>query len=318
MAKLKLSIQTGDYEIVRALKEGAVEPEGIELQFPKFTGAREIHQQMARGEFDVGEFNAGAYMANKSRGHPVTAIPVYLHRRFRHGFAFINSNKGINKPVDLIGKRIGGTNFAPAGNIWIRGILENDYSVPHRSITWVTDRAEDGDFDYHPDLKIEIIKEGHNLEEMLIAGEIDAMISPNVVQAVNDSESPVEHLFPDYKEVEIDYYKNTGIFPIMHVTTLKEDIYEKNPWAVKSLMDAFEEAKQIAYKLLVNPRIVPLAWYRSAWDEERQLLGDDPWAYGLSDINRKNIMTLSNFVHQQGMTDRLMTVEELFAKEACQ
>ena len=314
--KLKLSMLTGQYEIVRALNEGLVEAEGIELEIPKFPGTREIHIHMARGDHDIGEFNAGAYMANKSRGHPVTALPIFLHRRFRHGFVAVNTSKGIEKPTDLIGKRIGGTNFAPAGNIWARGILENDYGVPHETIIWVTERDEDGDFGYHDKLKIERIGVDQDLDDMLAEGELDAMISPNVPRGIREGDPRVARLFKDYKEVEKQYYRDTGIFPIMHVTTIRQEIVDENPWVVASLMAAFEEAKQIAYRRLINPRVVPLAWYQSAWEEERALLGDDPWEYGLTDINRKNLELLIGFVHQQGLTDRRMTLEELFADPA--
>ncbi len=316
MANLQLTIQTGDYESVRALKEGTVKPDGIDLVFPEFPGTREIHMRVAEGEYDVGEFNAGAYMADRSRGRPVTALPVYLHRRFRHGFAFVNTSKSIEKPTDLIGKRVGGTNFGPAGNIWVRGILENDYGVPHSSITWVTERDEDGNFDYHDGLTVERISADQDLDEMLLTGELDAMISPNVARGIRERDPRVGRLFPDYKDIEIEYFRKTGIFPIMHVTTIKEDIVRENPWVVKSLMDAFEEAKQINYKRMVNPRIVPLAWYQSAWEEQQEILGPDPWSYGLTGINRKNLGTMAGYVQQQGMTDRLMPLEDLFPDEA--
>lgn len=311
--KLKLTLLTGQYEIVRALNEGAVEPEGIELVIPKFPGTRELHIHMARQEHDIGEYNAGAYMAGKSRGWPLTALPVFLHRRFRHGFIFINKSKKIEKPTDLIGKRIGGTNFAPAGNLWVRGILENDYGVPHRSITWVTERDEDGEFDYHDELKIERIGPNDDLDDMLAAGELDAIISPDVARGIREGDPRIGRLFPDYKEVEKQYYKDSGIFPIMHVTTIRQSIVDQHPWVIDSLMDAFEKAKQIAYKRLVNPRVVPLAWYQTAWEEERALLGQDPWEYGLSEVNRKNLELLIGYVHQQGLTERRITIEELFA-----
>ena len=312
--KLKISTLTGDYEITRALKEGQVVAEGIEIEIPKFPGTRAIHIQMNKGEHDVGEFNAGAYMANKCRGHPVTAIPVFLHRRFRQGFIFINTSKGIKTPKDLIGKRIGGTNFAPAGNIWARGILENDYGVPHRSITWVTERDEDGDFKYHKDLKVQRIGPEKDLDDMLAEGELDAIISPNIVRGIQEGDPRVGRLFTNYKEVEMSYYKKTGISPIMHVTTIRQEIVDEHPWVVNSLVKAFEQSKQFAYKRLVNPRIVPLAWYRSAWEEQKEIMGTDPWEFGLSDLNRKNIEIMASYVHQQGLTDRLMRIDELFAK----
>lgn len=313
MAKLKIKALTGQYEIVRALREGAVEVEGIDLEFLSFPGTRDIHVPEIREAADLGEFNAGAYMGNKCRGHALTALPIFLHRRFRHGFVFINKSKGIEAPEDLIGKRIGGTNFAPAGNLWARGILENDYGVPHSSITWVTERDEDGDFEYHKDLKVERIGKDQDLDDMLATGDLDAIISPNVARGITEGDDRIGRLWPDYKDVEIAYYKATGIFPIMHVTTIRQEIVDAHPWVVDSLIKAFDEAKKIAYRRLTNPRIVPLAFYRTAWEEERALLGDDPWEYGLSDANRNNLETLIGYVHQQGLTDRRMTIEELFA-----
>lgn len=316
MSKLKLTIQTGQYEIVRAIRDGSVRPEGIDLEFPEFPGTRGLHMRMAEGAYDVGEFNAGAYMADRSRGGPMTALPAYLHRRFRHGFVFVNTAKGIESPRDLIGKRIGGTNFGPAGVIWARGILENHHGVPHRSITWVTERDEDGHFDYHPDLKIERIAPGQDLDQMLRAGELDAMISPDIPASIREGDPRVARLWPDYKQREVAWFRETGLFPIMHVTVIREAIVREHPWVVGSLMDAFEKAKQIAMQRLVNPRIVPLAWYMTAWEEERALLGPDPWAFGLGETNRRNLEMLAMFVQQQGLTDRRMTLDELLPVEA--
>ncbi len=140
MAKLRLSIATGDYDIIRPLKEGLVEAAGIELIFLTDMGPRERHWRLARkSEFDICEENVGAYFIAREQGHAITGIPVFLHRRFRHGFVFVNTNSGIKTPKDLIGKPIGGTNFMPAGNIWMRGILEEHYGVPHRQNIWIVD-----------------------------------------------------------------------------------------------------------------------------------------------------------------------------------
>ena len=316
MSNLQLTIQTGDYEIVRALRDRSVRPDGIDLVFPEFPGTRQLHGRVGSGEYDIGEYNAGGYMANRSRGVEMTALPVYLHRRFRHGFVFVNTSKGIKTPKDLIGKRVGGTNFAPAGNIWARGILENDYDVPHESITWVIERDEDSTFDYHSGLKIERIRRGQDLDQMLIDGEIDAMISPNVARGVLQGDPRVARLFPDHKDVEIDYYRATGIFPIMHVTIIREQIVRDNPWVVGSLLDAFHRAKEMAYARLTNPRVVPLAWYQTAWEEQRALLGPDPWEYGLGPACRKNLETMAHYVHQQGLTASTMTLESMFPPAA--
>ena len=218
--KIRLSVAVGDYEIVRALKEGAVEADGLELVVLTGHGPRERHWRMARRrEFDVCEFNIGAYLMSRDRGEPLTAIPVFLHRRFRHGFAFINIASGILEPRDLIGKRVGGTNFQPAGNIWLRGILEEHYGVPHKEITWVVDRSEDVPFTPPFGLKIEMIPPAKSMDAMLAEGEIPAMINPYIPEPMVQGDRRVARLFPDYKAVEREYFQKTGIFPIQSSTS---------------------------------------------------------------------------------------------------
>jgi 4,5-dihydroxyphthalate decarboxylase len=221
-------------------------------------------------------------------------------------------NSGIKKPKDLIGKKVGGTNFQPAGNIWLRGILEEHYGVPHKEITWVVDRSEDVEFTPPPGLKIEMIPPGKHMDTMLAEGEVPAMINPYIPRPIVNGDPRVARLFTNYKDVEREYFQQTGIFPIMHVTVIKQEIVEKYPWAAVSLVKAFEKAKQISYQRVVNPRIVPLAWFSHAWDEERKALGPDPWAYGLSEANRKNLQTIIRYCRQQGLIDREMSIDELF------
>lgn len=311
--KLRLSVACGDYEIVRALKEGAVEADGLDLVMLTGMGPRERHWRMARKlEFDVCEINVGAYFMARFRGAPITAIPVFLHRRFRHGFVFVNTGAGIRTPRDLIGKKVGGTNFQPAGNIWARGILEEHYGVPHRECTWVVERSEDVEFTPPPGLRMEMISAGKSLENMFAEGELQAMISPTIPKPVLAGDARVARLFPNYKEVELEYFRKTGIFPIMHVNAIRQEIVDKYPWAATNLVKAFEEAKQLAYGRAANPRMVPLAWVRSAWDEQLRELGPDPWAYGLGEANRKNLQTIIRYTRQQGLIGREMSLEELF------
>jgi 4,5-dihydroxyphthalate decarboxylase len=313
MAKLRLTVAAGDYDIIRPLKEGLVEAAGLELIFLTDMGPRERHWRLARKtEFDVCEENVGAYFVARDQNHPITAIPVFLHRRFRHGFVFINTAAGIGSPKDLIGKTIGGTNFMPAGNIWMRGILEERYGVPHRTVTWVTDRSEDIAFDAPSDLRIEMKKSAKSLNDMLADGDIPAMISPTIPRPFVMGDKRVARLFSDYKQVEIDYYRETGIFPIMHVTTIRQEIVDKYPWVTTNLVKAFEASKQLAYRRVQNPRMVPLAWVRTAVEEQQDILGPDPWQYGLTNANRKNLETIQRYVHQQGMVSKLRPLEQLF------
>jgi 4,5-dihydroxyphthalate decarboxylase len=312
--KLRLTVACGDYEIARALKEGAVTADGLDLVMLTDMGPRERHWRMARkAEFDVCEANVGAYFMERDHGAPLTAIPVFLHRRFRHGFLFVNAAAGIRAPKDLIGKKVGGTNFQPASNIWMRGILEEEYALPHRQVTWVVERSEDVAFTPPKDLRIEMIAPGKALDVMLAEGEIPAMLSPELPRLFLAGDKRIVRLFPDYKEVELAYFRRTGIFPIMHVTTIRQEIVDKYPWVPTNLVKAFEQAKNIAYRRIANPRMVPIAWVRTALEEQEAVLGPDPWAYGLTPANRKNLETVLRYTFQQGMISRMPSLDTLFA-----
>ncbi|MGO8924397.1 MAG: ABC transporter substrate-binding protein [Xanthobacteraceae bacterium] len=314
MAKLKLTVACGDYEIVRPLADGRVEADGIELVMLTGMGSRERHWRMARkAEFDVCEINIGGYLMGRDRGEALTAIPVFLHRRFRHGFVFVNAGAGIRAPKDLIGKKIGGTNFQPASNIWMRGILEEYYGVPHRQCVWVVERSEDVEFTPPKDLRMEMIAPGKKLDVMLAEGEILAMLSPEIPRLFLDGDKRIARLFPNYKDVEIEFYRKAGIFPIMHVTVIKQEIVDKYPWVATNLVKAFEEAKALAYRHVANPRSVPLAWIRTLVEEQEQILGPDPWAYGLNAANRKNLETMQRYCREQGLIGRIVPLDDLFA-----
>jgi 4,5-dihydroxyphthalate decarboxylase len=311
--KLRLTVACGDYEIVRAIKDGFVQADGLELVLLTEMGPRERHWRLARKmEFDVCEENVGAYFMARDQGKELTAIPVFMHRRFRHGFVFVNVNAGIKTPKDLIGKRIGSTNFQPASNIWMRGILEEHYGVPHQENTWIVERSEDVPFDPPPGLRIEMKTGDRTLSDMLADGELPAMISPTIPAPFARGDRRIARLFSNYKQIEIEYFRQTGIFPIMHVTTIKQEIVDKYPWVATNLVKAFEQAKQVAYRRVANPRMVPLAWVRTAVEEQQEILGPDPWAYGLTPANRKNLETVLRYTHQQGLIGRTFTLDELF------
>jgi 4,5-dihydroxyphthalate decarboxylase len=312
--RLRLTVACGDYEIVRAIKEGAVKADGLDLVLLTGMGPRERHWRMARhAEFDVCEANVGAYFMERDHGAELTALPVFMHRRFRHGFLFVNPKAGIREPKDLIGKKIGGTNFQPASNIWMRGILEEEYGLPHRQVTWVVERSEDVAFEAPKDLRIEMIAPGKKLDVMLAEGEIPAMLSPEIPRLFLQGDKRIVRMFPNYKDIELAYFRRTGIFPIMHVTTIKQEIVDKYPWVPTNLVKAFEEAKNIAYRRIANPRMVPIAWVRTALEEQEEVLGTDPWAYGLTPANRKNLETVQRYTYQQGMIGKIRPLDELFA-----
>lgn len=312
-AKLHLTLAAGDYESIRALKEGAVQPEGIELTILTDMTPEVRHARMLRGrQFDVAELSMSNYMVAKDEGLPFVAIPVFLHRRFRHGFVFINSSKGINNAKDLIGKKVGVGSYHATANLWMRGILEHEFGLPHNAIHWFKEFEEKIPWQAPAGLRIEKVPPGKNIVDMLLDGELDAVIDPEVIQPVAVKDRRVRRLFPNYRELEIDYFKRTGIFPIMHTTAIKQEIVERHPWVPQALMKAFEASKQRTYKRLENPRIVPLAWFRSFIEEQEQIFGADPWIYGLGEANRKNIATLMQYSHEQGLIRRKLALEELF------
>jgi 4,5-dihydroxyphthalate decarboxylase len=311
--KLQLTFACGDYESIRALKEGTVQPDGIELTVLTEMNSDVRHWRMLRNrDFDVAELSMSNYMIAKTKNLPFTAIPVFLHRRFRHSFVFINVARGIAKPTDLIGRKVGLRNFSATANLWIRGILEHEYGVPHRKIRWIKQDEEEVEFTPPPDLSLERVVPGKDIEDMLVEGELDAVIHPDVIQPIANRDKRVARLFPNYKELEIEYYRRTGNFPIMHTTAIRQEVIDNHPWVAVNLLQAFEKSKQLAYERMENPRIVPLAWFRHAWEEERDFLGEDPWPYGLSDKNRKNLETLMQYSLEQGLIPHKIAMDELF------
>jgi len=311
--KLRLTLATGDYEIVRAIKEGTVQPDGMELTVLTDMDSGTRHDRMVRNrEFDICELSGSSTLMAKDCGYDLVAIPVFLHRRFRHGFIFINSNKGIEKPTDLIGRDVGLGTFQSSALLWIRGILEDEFQVPHKKIHWKVQNKEDLPFTPPADLDLERTPKGKKVETMLAAGELDAVIAANSVTPFVRKDPRVKRLFENYHELEVDYYRRTGIFPIMHVTVIKQEIVHRYPWVPMNLLVAFEQAKAIAYGKMKNPRRVPLAWFQYTQEMQEELMGPDPWAYGLNDANRKVLGTMIRYAHHQGIISRELPVDELF------
>lgn len=311
--KVHLSLAIGDYEIVRALKEGQVQPDGIELTVLTDMDSTTRHWRFLRnGDFDVAEVSCSSYLVAIDQGMPFCGLPVFLHRRFRHGFMFINTTKGFEKPTDLIGCKMGVKQYQSSAQLWMRGILEHEYGVPHRSMEWYSELDESIDFDPPEDLKLTRLANDQSVEEMLAEGELDAVLHPDLIKPLVNKDPRVGRLFPNFKEEEMAYYQRTRIFPIMHVMGIRREIVEEHPWVPINLYHAFNESKAIAMKRMVNPRIVPLAWYREAWEEQEEILGPDPWEYGMTEKNENQLKILVGYSHDQGMIKREIPLDELF------
>jgi len=310
---IQLTLACGDYESTRPLREGKVRADGIDLTIvTKMDSATRHWRFLRNGEFDLAEVSGSSYLAARDNNWPFRAIPVFLHRRFRHGFMFINTTKGINKPSDLIGRKVGVKTLMTTAVLWMRGLLEHEYNVPLKSIHWFSEINNDVDVSLPKDLKLTELPDDKSVETMLAEGELDAVLHSDLIKPFLAKDPRVARLFPDHKSEEIAYYRKTGIFPIMHVLGLRQAVVEQYPWVAINLFKAFEEAKAVAMQRMQNPRIVPLAWYRDAWEEQEKILGPDPWEYGLTDKNRKNLETLIGYSHEQGLIKQMPAVDDLF------
>jgi len=312
---ISLTLACGDYEIVRPLREGKVQADGIDLTILTNMDSATRHWRFLRnGEFDIAEVSSSSYLAARDNGWAFSALPVFLHRRFRHGFIFINTNKSISKPTDLIGRKVGVKTLMTSAVLWMRGMLEHEYGVSLKSIEWFSELDDDVDVSLPGDLKLTRLPHTKSVETMLAEGELDAVLHSDLIKPFLAKDPRVARLFPSYKNEEIAYYRKTGIFPIMHVLGLRQTVVEQYPWVAVNLFNAFSEAKAIAMERMQNPRIVPLAWYRDAWEEQEEILGPDPWEYGLTDKNRKTLETLIGYSHEQGLIRKKPPLEQLFLK----
>ena len=311
--KLPLTLACGDYELVRPLLERKVEVDGVDLTILTDMDSATRHWRFLRNnEFDVAEVSISSYLAARDNDWPLRAIPVFLHRRFRHGFMFINTGKGIAKPADLKGRRIGVKTLMTSAILWMRGLLQNEYGVPLDSIEWVAELNNDVDVQLPPDTKYTRLPRDKSVETMLAEGELDAVFHSDLIKPFLAKDARVARLFADPQAEEMAYYQRTGIFPIMHVLGIRQALTERHPWLAINLYRAFNDAKTLAMKRMANPRIVPLAWYRAAWEEQERVLGPDPWEYGLTDKNRKNLETVVGYSHQQGLIKQRPALEQLF------
>ncbi len=310
--QLPLTFASGDYEIVRPMIDGRVEADGIDLTILTDMDSATRHWRFLRGgEFDVAEVSASSYLAARDNDLPFRAIPVFLHRRFRHGFMFVNAGKGIKTPKDLIGRRVGVKTLMTTAVLWMRGILEHEYGVPLKSIEWFAELENDVAVKLPADLKLTRLPDDKSVETMLAEGELDAVLHSDLIKPFLAKDARVARLFPDHKKEETAYFQKTGIFPIMHVLGLRQSLVEQHPWVAVNLFKALNEAKAIAMERMKNPRIVPLAWYRDAWEEQEKILGPDPWQYGLTAANKKNLETLAAYSHEQGLIKKKPSLDEL-------
>jgi 4,5-dihydroxyphthalate decarboxylase len=321
MADLKLTLACWDYDRTRALIDGRVKPRGIELDIRILRPRQAFQRMLDKQEFQVSELSLASYVALKGRGAcPFVAVPVALSKIFRHSCIYVRTGAGIRTPADLTGKRVGTSQWSSTGLVFMRGMLQHDYGVRAQDMHWFMGGLNGFveppliPLNLPSDIKLDFLSGGATLEGMFAAGELDALLSLYIPKRFLEGSPSIARLFPNYKEVEQDYYRRTGIFPIMHTVVLREDVHREHPWAAKSLYRAFVEARDLAIAGLYDTDAlrVALPWLIEHVEETWRVFGRDFWAYGL-EPNRATFAAIGRYVHEQGLSPRVVAADELFA-----
>jgi 4,5-dihydroxyphthalate decarboxylase len=323
MSKLQLSLACWDYDRTRALADGSVRAEGIDLVYNDLFVEETFFRMLRNREFDIAEMSLSSYCVSLMRDDPAfIAIPVFPSRFFRHSCIFVSAKSGIREPKDLAGKRIGVPEYQMTAPVWIRGILQDEYGVdPAGCEYWTGGEEEPGrdeklKLELPAKFKVKPIGPEQTLSKMIAAGELDAMHTARTPSSFHTQPDNVKRLFGNFVEIEKSYYRKTRIFPIMHTVVIRRDLYEKNRWIAQSLAKAFAQAQRKTYENLNTSMALTtmLPWQSAHVEEARALLGEDWWPYGV-EPNRRVLETFVRYHHEQGLSRRRLKVEELFAPE---
>lgn len=315
---LRVTLACGSTDRTLPLITGEVRPAGIDLTFlPMYP--EEVFWRMTRhAEFDAAEMSLSSYLLRRSRGDDaLVAIPVFTSRMFRHSCIWVRTDAGIDRPADLRGKRVGVPEYQVTAAVWIRGMLSDDHDLPPTTMRWFSGGLyQPGRIEKLPlaipDLDLTLIRPDQTLSQMLDEGEIDALIGPRPPAGFPGPRT--RRLFPNFRQVEADYFRRTGVFPIMHTVVLRRELLEREPWVARNLYDAFVRAKARAMEQLTEPVALAatLPFQIAEVEETRALMGDDYWPYGVG-ANRKTIETLIRYSREQGLAERSLAVDDLFA-----
>jgi 4,5-dihydroxyphthalate decarboxylase len=324
MARLAITLACGDYDRTRALADGRVQVEGVELTILDLS-PEEIFFRMVRfEEFDVAEMSLSTFVLTRQQDAPFVAIPVFPSRAFRHNGIYVNARAGISAPDALVGRRVGVAEYQLTANVWIRGILAEFHGVPVSSVQYVTGglhhpgREEKVAIPGLPDgVDVTSCPPGRTLSELLLAGEIDALYTPRTPRPYLDRDPRVQRLFGDVRAAEEDYYRQTQIFPIMHVVAIRREVYQRSRWLASSLVKAFRQARDLAFAGLDETAALPfvLPWVYEEYARTRALMGDDYWSYGLTRANEHTLSTFLRYSREQGLATDGAGPRDLFAPE---
>ena len=301
--KLRFRFHEPSIDTNRPLTEGAVRVEGFELEMIGGTG-----------EADAWDAGFGSLVRAKVEGAPYVSIPAFPNRKFRLSYIFVNAAAGIETPRDLEGKRVG-CSWGGTGSIWARGALHHYYGVDLTRVRWMAARPDATAV--APGIHIEPLPQPGDLDSLLVAGELEAVIEPNVLPSISRRDPRVRRLFSDYKTEEQNYFRSTGIFPISHVVTLRQQFVDRYPEAPVALLKAYRRARDMAFDRIqgTDPQYLVISWASALLDEQRALMGEDYWAYNVVN-NRRPLEAMTQFAHEQGLTPYQLDYETFFAPEA--
>jgi len=324
MGKLRLSMACSNYDRTRALFDGRVPVDGVELTCLDLPIEEIFFRMLRYHEFDVAEMSLSSYVLSLFSENPrLIAIPIFPSRFFRHSCIFIHRDSGIREPRGLVGKRVGVPEYQMTAGVWIRGTLSDHYGVPVSSVRYFrggeeeSGRPEKIALSLPPEIHLETIPQGKTLSAMLASGEIDALYTARMPSTFASESGKVRRLFENYQQVEQEYFSKTKIFPIMHVIAIRRDVYEKSPWVAQSLYKAFAKAQKVAYAELYDSGALAtmLPWLTRHVEETRALMGDDFWPYGL-ERNANTLETFLRYSFEQRLAKRALKPSELFAPES--
>ena len=322
-SRLALTLACWNYDRTRALIDGRVHVEGIDLNVVELPVEETFFRMLRHREFDAAEMSLSSYVLSLfTPERPFVAIPIFPSRVFRHSGIYINAASGIREPKDLVGRKVGNPEYQLTANVWIRGILAEHYGVPVNGVTYYTGgqeepgRVEKGRLQLPSDIRIERIGPTDTLAAMLASGAIDALYAPKAPSTLRTHPQTVKRLFDDVMGVERDYFRRTRIFPIMHTLVIRRDVYEQHRWIAQSLYKAFSAAQRETYADLDETSALKtmLPWLIAHLDETRREMGEDFWPYGL-EPNRHVLETFIRYSYEQGLARERLKPEQLFAPE---
>ena len=315
MVDLHLTLACGPYDRTLALQDGSVKPDGIELTYVAREPVEIFWRMLQYQEFDVSELSLSNYTSLVDAGQaPFIAIPVFPVPGVSSRLHLRPDEERDQSPADLAGKRGGVPEYTMTAAVYARGLLEHEYGIRPNQIEWVQGRTPRLRRELPDDVHLTQAPPGEDVGDMLERGEIDFLITANNPASFRRGAPGVRRLFPDYKAAEREYYRRTGIYPIMHTVVIKREVYDANPWVALSLYQAFRLAKERCQQLLLETGSAKatLAWLQSALEEEQEVFGADWWAYGV-EPNRQSLNALLGYSYEQGLSDRRISIEELFA-----